>query len=43
MILGGLVDGTGLSTADVDRFTAADAGFWWNAIMAFREEVSKKE
>ncbi|MGO4558327.1 hypothetical protein [Mesorhizobium sp. 2RAF21] len=43
MILGGLVDGTGLSASEVDRFTATDAVFWWNAIMAYREEASKKE
>jgi hypothetical protein len=43
VILGGLVDGTGLSAAEVDQFTARDATFWWNAIMAYREEVAKKE
>jgi len=38
-----LVDGTGLSASEVDGFTAADATFWWNCIMAYREAVSKKE
>lgn len=40
MIMGGLVDGTGLSAAEVDGFTAAKATFWWNAIMAYRKAVA---
>lgn len=43
MIMGGLVDGTGLSSSEVDAFTAPTAIFWWNAIMAFREAASKKD
>ncbi len=43
MIIGGLVDGTGLSASEVDAMTAPEAIYWWNCIMAYREHVSSKE
>lgn len=43
MILGGLVDGTGISWAEAANMTAAEAVFAWNCIMAYREAVRPKE
>ena len=42
MILGGLVDGTGISWAEASAMTAAEAVFAWNCIMAFRKATTEK-
>lgn len=42
MILGGLAEGTGFSAAEIEGFTADQAAFWWNCLMAFREAVKKE-
>ncbi|WP_280177830.1 hypothetical protein [Rhizobium sp. RU35A] len=43
MIIGGIAEGTGFSAAEIDAFTARDALYWWNCVMAFRAEIQKKQ
>lgn len=43
MILGGLAECSGFSAAEIGTFTAAEAAFWWNCIMAFRKTANNKD
>lgn len=37
MILGGLAANTGFSAAEIDRFDAETALYWWGALASYNE------
>lgn len=40
-MIGALADGTGFSAAEIDSFDVRKLIYWWNMVMAWRQEVAK--
>ncbi|MCY1666241.1 hypothetical protein [Rhizobium sp. SL86] len=40
-MIGALADGTGFSAAEIDSFDARTLTYWWNMVMAWRQEVAR--
>jgi len=42
MMMGGLAEATGFSAHEIETMSPAALTFWWNCIMAYREEVKQR-
>jgi len=42
MMMGGLAEATGFTAHEIESMDAGTLTFWWNCIMAYRQEVKKQ-
>lgn len=42
MILGGIAANSGFSARDIDRMTADEARWWWNALSAYQQRAREE-
>lgn len=42
MILGGIAANAGFSARDIDRMTASEAVWWWNALSAYQQRAKEE-